>query len=142
MRTFAPERHSRLQHDSGLLRHLALLLSTLDAPTVEDLTRAADYWFALSLDDVVLPGEPAIVTLKPLTRLPDAARPAVQADVVVRREGAGVVTQRRVPLPWDTATEVQLGELATGTYVVEVDGARGAPVSDVFTVASQVDVDG
>jgi hypothetical protein len=141
LRTFAPEQHSRLQNNDGLLGHVSGLLHSLDDPPVDDL-RAAGTWFDLRVDDVLVPGEPVTVGVSPLSRVSVEVKPAVTAEVTLRREGGGVVTRRTVQLPREAVTAVELGEVPPGTYVVEVTATDAAPVSDVLAVASVADVEG
>jgi hypothetical protein len=42
----------------------------------------------------------------------------------------------------DAINDVELGEAAPGTYVVQVTATNAAPVSDVLAVASPEDVEG
>jgi hypothetical protein len=142
MRTFGPERHSRLQGNDGLLGHLGGLLSSLHDPKVADL-RAIETRFSLVLDDVVLPGEPVRVGVKPISSLPShLLRPEVEAEVTLRLEGGGTVLRRQMSLTRDAINDVELGEAAPGTYVVQVTATNAAPVSDVLAVASPEDVEG
>jgi hypothetical protein len=142
MRTFGPERHSRLQGNDGLLGHLGGLLSSLHAPEVADL-RAIETRFSLVLDDVVLPGEPVRVGVKPISSLPShLLRPEIQAEVTLRLEGGGTVLRRQMSLTRDAINDVELGEAAPGTYVVQVTATNAAPVSDVLAVAAPQDVEG
>jgi pimeloyl-ACP methyl ester carboxylesterase len=140
--TFGPERHSRLQGNGGLLGHLGGLLSSLDHPNASDL-RAIDTRFSLVLDDVILPGEPVRVGVKPISSLPShLLRPEVKAEITLRMEGGGITTRREVSLARDAVNEVELGEAAPGTYIVQVTAEDAAPVSDVLAVASAQDVEG
>jgi pimeloyl-ACP methyl ester carboxylesterase len=142
MRTFGPERHSRLQGNDGLLGHLGGLLSSLHDPKISDL-RAIETRFSLVLDDVVLPGEPIRVGVKPISSLPPhLLRPEVKAEVSLRLEGGGIVTRREMSLTRDAINDVELGEAAPGTYIVQVTAADAAPISDVLAVASPQDVEG
>ena len=142
LRTFGPERHSRLQGNDGLLGHLRGLLSSLHDPRVADL-RATETRFSLVLDDVVLPGEPVRVGVTPISSLPSQLlRPEVEAEITLRREGGGTVLRRRTSLTRDAVHDVELGEAAPGTYVVQVTAADAAPVSDVLAVAAPQDVEG
>jgi hypothetical protein len=141
MRTFAAEQHSRLQAHEGLLGHVCGLLRSLDHPRVEDL-RDLDLRLDLRVEDVVLPGEPVVVGLRPRSRLPAGSRPEATAEVTLRREGGGVVAHRTVPLPPEAVTQVELGEVPPGTYLVEVSAEQAATVSDVLAVASVGDVEG
>ena len=142
MRTFGPERHSRLQGNDGLLGHLGGLLGSLGVPNAADL-RAVETRFGLLLEDVVLPGEPVRIGVRPVSDLPaHLLRPEVDAEVTLRLEGGGTVTRRRVALARDVVNDVELGEVAPGTYVVQVTATDAAPVSDVFAVASAQDVEG
>ena len=137
-----PERHSRLQGNDGLLGHLRGLLSSLHDPKVSDL-RAVETRFSLVLDDVVLPGEPVRVGVEPISSLPShVLRPEVEAEVTLRLEGGGTVIRRQVSLTRGAINDVELGEAAPGTYVVQVTAADAAPVSDVLAVASPQDVEG
>ena len=142
MRTFGPERHSRLQGNDGLLGHLGGLLSSLHAPEVADL-RAIETRFSLVLDDVVLPDEPVRVGVKPISSLPShLLRPEVEAEITLRLEGGGIATRRQVSLTRDATNDVELGEAAPGTYIVQVTAENAASVSDVLAVASAQDVGG
>jgi pimeloyl-ACP methyl ester carboxylesterase len=142
MRTFGPERHSRLQGNDGLLGHLGGLLSSLHDPKVADL-RAIETRFSLVLDDVVLPGEAVRVGVKPISSLPShLLRPEVEATITLGLEGGGIITRRQTSLIRDAINDIELGETAPGTYVVQVTADNAAPVSDVLAVASDQDVEG
>jgi hypothetical protein len=141
MRTFAAEQHSRLQAHEGLLDHVGGLIRSLDDPKVEDL-RDLDLRLDLRVEDVVLPGEPVVVGVQPVSRLPVDVKPGATAEVVLRREGGGVVTRRTVQLTREAVTEVELGEVPAGTYLVEVTAEETATVSDVLAVASVQDLEG
>jgi len=70
LRTFVPEKHTRLQAEEGMLHHLGGVLKTLHLPGVESLRDARDgatAWFSLDVDDVFLPGEPVSVRVQALS---------------------------------------------------------------------------
>ncbi|MGH3754951.1 MAG: lipase/acyltransferase domain-containing protein [Pseudonocardiaceae bacterium] len=143
MRTFAPERHARLQTSTPLLNHLSGVIQALHATRVEDLRRKVTSWFALDVDDVYLPGEPVSVHVQALSDLDLGTLQEVETTVAVQDKATGrPVAHRDVVVPRDR-TEVVLGELTPGTYLLTVSGPAGtAEVSDVFAVASPEEVEG
>jgi hypothetical protein len=143
MRTFAPEQHSRLQTNLPLLHHLSGVIQALHAPRVEDLRRAVNWWFAIDVDDVYLPGEPVSVHIQALSDLDRETSPEVKATVSVQNKATGEVTARRDVVVQRERTEVVLGEPAPGTYLLTVNGpGDSAAVSDVLAVASLDELEG
>lgn len=142
MRTFAPEKHSRLQTNTPLLNHLSGVIQALHAARIEDLRRTVTAWFALDVDDVYLPGEPVSVHVQALSDLDFGTLQEVAATVAVQDKETGQqVARRDVVVPRDR-TEVVLGEPGPGTYLLTVTGPAGAAVvSDVFAVASPEEVE-
>ncbi|MGH3698365.1 MAG: lipase/acyltransferase domain-containing protein [Pseudonocardiaceae bacterium] len=143
MRTFAPEQHARLQANTPLLNHLSGVIQALHESRIEDLRRRVTSWFALDVDDVYLPNEPVAVHVQTLSDLDLGTLQEVQTTVAVQDQATGQhVTHRDVVVPRDR-TEVVLGELGAGTYLLTVSGPAGAAeVSDVFAVASVAEVGG
>lgn len=143
MRTFAPEQHSRLQPNTALLNHLSGVLQALHATRIEDLRRRMTSWFALDIDDVYLPGEPVSVHLRVLSDLDSGTLPELKATVAVQDKATGQQVACRDAMVPQGATEVVIGELDPGSYLVKVTGPAGAAaVSDIFAVASPEDVEG
>jgi hypothetical protein len=143
MRTFAPEQHSRLQPNAALLNHLSGVLQALHATRIEDLRHRMTSWFALDVDDVYLPGEPVSVHLRAMSDLDVGALPEVKATVAVQNKATGQQVARRDVMVPQGPTEVVIGELGPGSYLVTVTGPAGAAaVSDIFAVASPEDVEG
>jgi hypothetical protein len=143
MRTFAPEQHSRLQTNLPLLHHLSGVIQALHAPRVEDLRRAVNWWFAIDVDDVYLPGEPVSVHIQALSDLDRETSPEVKATISVQNKATGEVAARRDVVVQRERTEVVLGEPAPGTYLLTVNGpGDSAAVSDVLAVASLDELEG
>jgi hypothetical protein len=143
MRIFPPEQHSRLQNNTPLLNHLSGVIKSLHESRIEDLRRRVTSWFALDVDDVYLPGEPVSVHIQALSDLDFGTLQVVKTTIVVQNEATGQQVARRDIVVPRERTEVVLGELAPGTYLLTVSGPAGtAQVSDVFAVASPEEVGG
>jgi pimeloyl-ACP methyl ester carboxylesterase len=143
MRTFAPEKHARLQSNVPLLNHLSGVIQALHAARVEDLRRTVTAWFALDVEDVYLPGEPVSVRVQALSNLDPGTLPEVKATVSVQNKATGQEDSRRDVVVPRQGTEVVLGESGPGTYLLTVSGPGGvAAVSDVFAVAAADELDG
>jgi hypothetical protein len=134
---------SRLQTNGPLLNDLSGVIQALHAARVEDLRRAVTAWFALDVEDVYLPGEPASVHIQAFSNLDPNTLPEVKATVSVRDKATGREAARRDVVVPRQRTEVMLGEPSPGTYLLRVSGPNGAAtVSDVFAVASVDELDG
>lgn len=143
MRTFAPEKHSRLQTNIPLLNHLSGVIQALHATRVEDLRRTMTSWFAIDVDDVYLPGEPVSVHVQAVSDLDSGTLPEVKATVSIQDKETGAEAARRDVVVPRERMEVVLGEPGPGTYLVTVSGPdRTATVSDVFAVASTEELGG
>lgn len=141
-RTFAPQRHARLQNYDPMLDHLRGVLTSLYQVRIDDLRAAVTTWFSYDGEDVYLPGEPVEVRLRAQVALTKDLVPEVEAIARVVNVATGSeVLQRtlRVRRQWQKVT---LGRLVPGSYCFEIDGpgttGRGdtAPLSDVFVVAA------
>ncbi|HZD01471.1 MAG TPA: hypothetical protein VFA46_15140 [Actinomycetes bacterium] len=136
-RTFAPQQHARLQNYDPMLGHLKGVLASLYVPRIDDVRAAVTAWFGYDGDDVYLPGEPVHIRLRAHVAITEDLMPEVQATVRVseRATGASVIARQvQARRQWQ---EVELGALAPGTYLIEVQGRSDtAPVSDVVVVAA------
>ena len=119
---FAADRHGSLQHNDGVLVHLAGLLSGQDTSRVRAGSSAG-----LDLDDAFGPGEPvafrfrAADPMAPLTAVVTAARTGTE----VARMKLGAAGQ------WQSA---ELAPPAPGTYRLTLAGEGVEPVTDTFVV--------
>ncbi len=122
---FAADRHGSLQHNAGVLVHLAGLLSGQDTSRVRAGSSAG-----LDLDDAFGPGEPvafrfrAADPMAPLTAVVTAARTGTE----VARMKLGAAGQ------WQSA---ELAPPAPGSYRLTVAGEGVEPVTDTFVVFGQ-----
>jgi pimeloyl-ACP methyl ester carboxylesterase len=136
-RTFAPQRHARLQNYNPMLDHLKGVLTSLYQVRIDDLRATVTAWFSYDGDDIYLPDEPVQVRLRANVALSEDLMPDIEATVrVVDLATHSEVLQRKLQVRrhWQ---DVTLGSLAPGSYRIEI-GGRGdtAPVSDVFAVAA------
>ena len=122
---FAADRHGSLQHNAGVLVHLAGLLSGQDTSRVRARSSAG-----LDLDDAFGPGEPVAFRFRaadpvaPLTAVVTAARTGAE----VARMKLGAAGQ------WQSA---ELAPPAPGSYRLTVAGEGVEPVTDIFVVFGQ-----
>jgi hypothetical protein len=145
-RTFAPERHARLQSLGSMLAHLNGVLSALNQVRVDDLRSVATSWLSFAAEDVYLPDEPCSFTLGARSAVEESLLRHVPAELVVTDRATGAqVVRRRMQIPRESQA-VEVGVLPPGTYTVRVSsdvlahGANLAPVSDVFVVPHPADL--
>jgi len=136
-RTFAPQRHARLQNYNPMLEHLKGVLASLYQVRIDDLRAAVTAWFSYEGDDVYLPEEPVRIRLRAHVAVTEELMPEVEAILlIVDLATNGQVLRRNLQVrrQWQ---EVELGSLAPGAYRIEIGGRSDtAPVSDVFAVAA------
>ena len=63
-RTFAPQRHARLQNYNPMLDHLKGVLASLYQVRISDLRAAVTVWFSYDGDDIYLPDEAIVIRLR------------------------------------------------------------------------------
>jgi pimeloyl-ACP methyl ester carboxylesterase len=136
-RTFAPQRHSRLQNYNPMLDHLKGVLASLYQVRIDDLRATVTAWFSYDGDDMYLPEEPVRVRLRAHVAVTEELMPQVEATVrVIDLATGGEVLRRdlQVRRQWQ---DLELQPLDPGAYRVEVHGRSDtAPISDVLTVAA------
>lgn len=135
-RTFAPQRHARLQNYDPMLDHLRGVLTSLYQARIDDLRAGVTTWFSYDGADVYLPGEPVEVRLQAQVALTEDLVPDVEATIRVADATTGGEVLRRTLKVRRQWQKVDLGQLAPGSYRFEIKG-RGEtmPLSDVFAVA-------
>jgi hypothetical protein len=126
-----------------MLDHLKGVLASLYQVRISDLRAAVTAWFSYDGEDLYLPPDPVEVRLRANIAVAPDILPEVEATIrVTDKQTKATTVERRVSLSREWQT-IELGALPPSTYVVDVRGRSDtAPVSDVFVVAAQDELDG
>ena len=95
-RTFAPERHARLQNYNPMLDHLKGVLASLYQVRISDLRGAVTAWFSYDGEDVYFAADPVLVRLRANVAVAEDILPAIDAMVTVTDRATGEGRSRAV----------------------------------------------